>query len=197
MNRLTGEKGVSLVELLVVASMLMVVLGAVLAIVDSMLGNYLYQSNRIESQDQARQGMIIVAKTIRQAERPLLIPEPGLYSATNELQFSRGDLDGDEQAEYVRYSLDATNKRVVRQEIETTGEINWTVVPQSVVISNVINDPNNSNQALFVLSGNDPFNQFNVRVVTIHLFIDTNPGRPPSPVELSTDVQLRNFAQYP
>lgn len=190
MRRLTGEKGVSLVELLVVASMLVVVLGAVLAIVDSMLGNYLYQSNSIESQDQVRQGMITMAKTIRQAERPLLLP---INIPCSDLRF-RADLNGNGVSEAIRYYLDDANDKVIRQETEATGDIDWSTVPGVVVLSNVVNDPNS--QPLFTLSYIGGLNQYNVRVVTVHLFIDTNPGRPPKPAELSTDVQLRNFAQY-
>lgn len=188
-----NEKGVSLVELMVVASMLIVVLGAVLAVIDSTLGSYLYQSHRVESADKARQGMIEVVKEIRQAERPLLLP---IYIPNNDLRF-KADLDGNGTIEAIRYYLESGQlKRMKTESFDSgTGEPIWP--SEGVVrISNVVNNPNT--QPIFVFTtkdGGSPTSE-NIRVVRIHLFVDTNPGKPPSAVELTTDVQLRNFAQY-
>lgn len=192
MKILRDEKGISVVEFVVVASIIVVVLGAVLAIIDSMLGNYLYQSRRIDSQDKARQGMVEMSKTIRQAERPLLLP---INIPCNDLRFTvKKDVGGAEVSRAIRYRLDDAGDRVLRQEAEAVEDIDWTAVSESVVISNVVNNP--TNQPLFTLSYIDELNQYNVRRVTIHLLIDTSPGTSPSPVELTTDVQLRSFAQY-
>jgi hypothetical protein len=189
---LKDEQGISMVELVVVAAMIVVVLGAVLGVWDVLLNNYLYQSDHVRAQDTARSGMIIMVKDIREAEKPFVAVDV----SGNSLVF-KADRNNDGTAEAIWYYLDSVNRRVVKA-VNSNGSTDFTTTPRTTAIEYVANNP--TSQPLFIFYGNDLSTPLggsvtvsNIRVVKIQLFIDTNTARPPKAVELSSNVQLRNF----
>lgn len=191
-EKLKEEKGFSLVELMVVAAMLVVILGAVLGVWDALLGNYLYQSDRIGAQDIARSGMITMVKNIREAEKPFVAVDV----SGNSLIF-KADRNNDGTFEAIWYYLDSVNRRVVMA-VNTDGSTDFATTPRTTAIEYVVNNP--ASQPLFTFYGNDlatPLGSSvtvsNARVIKIQLFIDANTSRAPKPVELSSNVHLRNF----
>lgn len=190
MKRVRGETGVSVIEVMVVGSVMLVLLGAALGIINEMMHQYTFQSRLMAAQDEARRGLVGLSRNIRAAERPLLLP---LAVPTNDFRFA-ADVDGDGSSEAVRYYLDTNGQRVVHQQSETTPVDDWTTIPGTTAVANVVNDP--TTEPLFTLAYLDVLNQYNVRSVTIRLKVDTNPGSPPNAVDMWTDVELRNFAQY-
>lgn len=192
-----NEKGVSLTEVLIVAVMMVVVLGSVLAIVETAFNNYLFQRHQMDAQDRARNADQVLVKEIRQAESPLMWVAN--YS-TVEILVIKADINNDGTSEAIRYTADRYTKRVTRQ-VNLNGDLSFGNSPTELIVEDLVNS---TSEPVFTYYGTDLTNpldpndyQDNVinmtKVIRIWLKIDKDTSKAPKPAENQTFVKLRNF----
>jgi Tfp pilus assembly protein PilE len=192
-----GEKGTSLVEVLIVAVMMVVVLGSVLAIIETAMNNYVFQTHQMDAQDKVRNADQILVKEIRQAESPLL--SVANYSSIEILVF-KADLNNDGTAEAIQLTVDRYAKKVTKK-VNLTGQMAFENSQSQLIVEDLVNT---SGEPVFTYYGTsltqplDPNNyQDNVinmtKVIRVWLRIDSDTAKAPVAAENQTFVKLRNF----
>ena len=206
--RLWQEAGVTLVELLVAMTLMLVVLGATLTAFNGFERNNAVNQRQNDAQDEARTAVDSVAREMRNLasptdEQPQAVnraePEDLIFLsvATTKPSGSTNLLN----TRRVRYCLNATTREIWRQEQNWTGGTapgiptdtscpagGWT--RKRVVASNVVN-------------GSRPVFNYNATALTeiteagATLFVDVNPGQRPAETTLQTAVFLRNQNRAP
>jgi len=194
---LKREKGTSLVEVLIVAVMMVVVLGSVLAIIETAMNNYVFQTHQMDAQDRVRNADQILVKEIRQAESPLLTVAN--YSSIEILVF-KADLNNDGTAEAIQLTVDRYAKKVTKK-VNLTGQMAFENSQSQLIVEDLVNT---SGEPVFTYYGTsltqplDPNNyQDNVinmtKVIRVWLRIDSDTAKAPVAAENQTFVKLRNF----
>lgn len=200
-SRSSTTQGFTIVELLVVASILAVVsVGILVFFRDTMRFNTSIQSS-LRSQNEARRILRPFANEVRGATRSALGAYPiELASSTTLLFFT--DLDEDGHSERVRYFLEGnTFKKGVTK--PTGAPLSYDLDDERIVaiVNNVVATTTpifqyfNTNyvgasttQALV-----QPVSPALVRLVRVNITVDEDPNQPPAPFTLTTQISFRNL----
>jgi type II secretory pathway pseudopilin PulG len=205
---LRREDGMTLVELLLVTVLMLIVLGSTLTTFNTFERNARNNQELNEAQQQARQGLDLMTRDLRNLASPAKEVPMAVDSAQpQELIFqSEGkskDLDSlnVQNTIRVRYCLNSTNKRLYRQ-IQT-----WKSVAPPAIPGGACGDTAGWNSTLVVATdvtnGARPIFTYNatqldeITEVSSQLFVDTTPTRLPGEVDLQSSVFLRNQNRAP
>ena len=207
--RLREESGFTLVELLLVCTLMLGVLGATLTTFESFQKNTDVNTRQNEAQEEARRSIDYLARELRNLASPtdydpnsvkraeaddLIVQSVAATRPTGSLNLRN--------TQYVRYCYNTTTSRVVRQRLtwteadapafpagESCPSTGWEATDFA---ANVVND----SRPLFTYTWNgvDP-----TTITEVHtsLWVDVNPGRSPAETTLSTSVFLRNQNRVP
>lgn len=188
-----NEMGTTLTELLVVSFMVVAVLGAVLALIDASLNNYMSQVNRATTQDSARLAMQRMSKEIRQAEKPLL--QVTSTSSVEAITF-KADVDNNGTSEAIRYELNRSQAKITRQ-VNPSGAFDFSQATRDPVVDYVRNSyPNEPVFTYYATYPGTPltFDMIDkAKVMRIWLKVDQDLSKSPALVEVVTFVKLRDF----
>jgi type II secretory pathway pseudopilin PulG len=209
-SRLTrDDSGFTLVELLLVCTLTLVVLGATLTTFESFQKNTEVNARQNDAQQEARRSIDYLARQLRNLASPTdYDPESVKRALAHDLivQSVAPDRPANSQnvrnTHYVRYCYNPSTSRVIRQRLTWTNAVvpahpSGTACPSSGWAStdfaaNVVN----GSRPLFSYTwdGEDP-----TTITEIHtsLWVDANPGRTPAETSLSTSVFLRNQNRVP
>lgn len=191
--------GFTLVEILVTMAIFSIILGAIgLFARDTFYYNNIF-SNSLISYDEAKKILQPVASEIRSASQSSL----GAYSVEsagdNSFVFFT-DTNSDGLKERIRYFLSGTTLK--RGVIYPTGSP-LQYVSASEIITDVITNLTNGSTPIFTYYDTDyngntsplsqPVSIPSVRLVKITLTIDVDPNRPPLPMVVTTQVNIRNL----
>lgn len=193
------QAGTTLMEVLLASTLTVILLTAAYSVAIGAISSYNTVSARSDAESTAQEATTEMARDIRQAEKPLLY----IYSMTGydeQLAF-KADLNNDGTSEAILYEYQIYTHHLTRR-VNVTGEYNFYGVPVDIVADNMVNG---TGQAVFTYYGSDPGNPLDpasptsdiinkARTVRVRLIIDEDSNRPPSQVELQTDIKLRNFA---
>jgi prepilin-type N-terminal cleavage/methylation domain-containing protein len=178
---LRGERGFTLVELLMVCAIMVFVVGAVSLMLEGGYKTYAKVDDQIIAQNEARSNIQRMTKYIRQSKQITTAEQ-------NEVVFS-SDIDDDNIPETVRFYLsDSNNKLNQTTDDAETYELGRYI--RNVTLGQPI-------FTYYDASGNqitDPYYARTAsRSIKIELVIDTNSSEPPAAYELESTVELRNF----
>jgi type II secretory pathway component PulJ len=220
-RRLANEEGFTLVELLIAASLFIIVLGAALTSFNVMETKARVNALLQDSQQRARQTVIILSRQLRNLAGPDE-NQPGAFdpatasfspAAPYDIVFKTVDPNGPNaglnptNVERVRYCLDSGSPAKLWQQTQT-----WTTAtapappstascPDSgwpgtakVVADSVNNRYLGQDRPVFQYDSTDPQA---IHTVRINLWIDVNPGKAPAETNLQSGVFLRNQNQAP
>ncbi len=192
------EKGTSIIEVVIVAVMMSVILGAVLAIVETAMRNYLYQSHQIAAQDAVRLANMKLVRELRQSEEPLVWVT---RSGGVEILVITADFDDNGTSEAVRYTVNRNRRRITREE-NAAGIPVFDNVPVEIICEDV---DNTISENVFTYIGDDFFTELDpntpgddvlnkTRLIKVWLKVDKDVSKPPTSVDSETYIKLRNFA---
>ena len=207
---MSREDGMSLVEMLLVMTLMLIVLGATLTTFNNFERKARDNQNLNEAQDTARHGLDLLARDLRNLASPVpLLPEAVDVAGAQELIFqSEGkvkDVDSDNELNTtrVRYCLDTGTKTLYRQ-IQTWKSAGPPAIPGTACgvkagwASTLIVASDVTNGARPVFTYNAPITERDkITEVSAQLFVDTTPTRLPAEVDLQTTVFLRNQNRAP
>jgi type II secretory pathway pseudopilin PulG len=202
------EDGMTLVEVLLTMTMMLIILGATLTTFNNFERKTRDNQNLNESQDNARRGLDLMARDLRNLASPVpLMPQAVDVSLPQDLIFqSEGKVKpagsaNDLNTTRVRYCLDTDSRRLYRQ-TQT-----WTTAAPPAVPASACGAAGGWNSTLVVATdvnnGARPIFAYNavqhdkITEVSAQLFVDTTPTRLPSEVDLQTTVFLRNQNRAP
>ncbi len=213
MSRLIGEEsGFTLIELMLVSVLMIVVMGATLGALTSFERTNGTNERQNENQEQVRRVVDSLSRELRNLASPTNeLPQAVGRATSNDLIFqsvARTKPAGSTNArntQRVRYCLEATSKRLWRQQQRWTGATapsmhtasacpatptpgGWDT--QTVAAENVVNDA----RPVFSFNSTEPTVITEIRT---SLFADATPGRSPGEVVLGTSVFLRNQNRVP
>ena len=209
MSRLRQEEaGFTLVELLLAAVLMIVVLGATLTTFSSFQSNAETNARVNDAQDEARRGLDVLGKELRNLASPTNEQPQAVKRATAQDLIVQsvaptrpaGSLNS-RNTQYVRYCYSATEGRVYRQRLE------WTTASDPAyptatgcpgggwgttefVAGNVVN----AGRPLFAYNS---ATLTSITEVGTTLYVDVNPGRRPAETLIHTSVFLRNQNRVP
>ncbi len=198
-NQSQKNKGFALSEVLVSIFILSLIIGLVgLFQSDVFSLNFVIQSS-LQSQSDAKKIVRPFSNEVRSAEPSNLGAYPLAETATSSFAFY-SDIDQDGLREKIRYYLDENDFK--KSIIKPTGQpLVYDSTNEQIirVVENVIDDE------IFLYfdssyDGTDltapltqPVTISDVRLVKITLNIDSNPNKPPGPIEVTTQVSIRNL----
>lgn len=203
------ESGFTLVEMLLVSTLMLVVLGATLTTFESFQKNVAVNTSQNEAQEEARRSVDYLARELRN------LASPTNYDPDSVKRADQDDLivqavaatrpagsDNLRNTHFVRYCYDEPSSRVVRQRLtwETedppaypTGSDcpsgGWDATDFA---ANIVNEA----RPLFTYTW-DGTDLTTITEVHSSLFVDVNPGKSPSETTISTSVFLRNQNRAP
>jgi type II secretory pathway pseudopilin PulG len=207
-NTLRRQDGMSLVEVLLVSVLMLIVLGATLTTFNTFERKSRDNQNLNEAQDNARRGLDLVARDLRNlaSPTPLLplavdvkLPQDIIFQSEGKTK-PAGSLNA-QNTTRVRYCLNSTSRILFRQ-IQTWTSAVAPGVPTSACGASggwtstmaVATDVSNGARPIFTYNSAD---NDKVTEVTAQLWVDTTPTRLPAEVDLQTSVFLRNQNRAP
>jgi type II secretory pathway pseudopilin PulG len=205
---LRAEDGFTLIEVLLTSVLMIVVLGATLTTLNSFESSVKANDQLNDAQDETRAALDLMARDMRN----LASPTPGLPNAIDvnedwEVVFQSegkakpaGSLNG-QNTTRVRYCLDKPTTTLYRQ-IQT-----WTTADPPAIPGDGSCPGSGWTKsealATHVVNGDRPIFTYNataptqITEVSAQLFVDVNPDRDPTEVNLQTAVFLRNQNRAP
>jgi type II secretory pathway component PulJ len=222
-RRLSDERGLTLIEVLLSSILSLLVMGASLAAFDGLQGNHKLTQQANEAQDTARQQTDRLARELRNLASPSqltsdLSAQPQAVDVATPYDFVFRVVDDVRPAgslnvsnvKRVRYCLNNSNpaKGVVWRQTQTWTTAATPAVPSTAAcpgtgwnagsdlqyIPNVVNRYGGANRAIFSYNSADILRVTKVRT---SLFIDLDPTKRPAEVRLSSGVFLRNQNRIP
>jgi prepilin-type N-terminal cleavage/methylation domain-containing protein len=208
MARLGEEQGMTLIEVLMASVLMLVVLGATLGTFNTFERNVKTNEQQNEAQEQARRGMDLMARDLRN----LASPTPNLPQAVDRHEAADvifqsegkdkpvGSLNAQNTVR-LRYCLDNAGDTIYRQTQAWTSALppdmpaatacpasGWTkTIP---VAEEIVNEA----RPLFSYNAADPTT---ITEVSAQVFVDVDPERSPAEVSLQSSVFLRNQNRAP
>jgi len=210
--RLKAQSGFTLVELLISATVMLVILLATLSVTDAFQKHNVEARVRLDSRDRVRTATDRIVKRIRSAvEAPNGMVE---VAGAADLVYrvvggtAPGATDTNKTgAQRWRYCLNTADGKVYRQQTSWTGAApalpaqpqpcpSSTYAPTSTVLAQDVS--NGAGRPLFTYDYRGGSTALaDVTGLTISMFIDANGSRPPVESGLSTSIALRNTNQAP
>lgn len=218
MNRLTSERGFTLVEMLVTLTISLAAFGGVLGALHTML-NQSSQARRIsEAQDQARKAVDGIAVALRNAmAAPGLAPTAVERDAPNDLIFQAVDPTAAAGTANVvgamrlRYCLDASNpsRGILRRQAQRWTTASAPAVPTAtacdaalngwadnrIVVTDLVNTARSQPVWTYGPTGYGAI--ANIRAIETNLIVDLNPADTIGERKLTGGVALRNANRPP
>ena len=210
MSRLENrESGFTLVEVLLVSTLMLVILGATLTTFESFQRNTETNTKQNEAQQEARRSIDYLARELRNLASPTdYDPNSVKRALGNDLIVQSvaatrpaGTLNV-RNTQYVRYCYDQSGARVVRQRKTWTDAVapafpTGTACPSSGweatdYAASVVNGV----RPLFTYTWNGT-DLTTITEIHANVWVDVNPGRSPVETSLSTTVFLRNQNRVP
>ena len=199
MTKLRDECGVTLAEVIIACGLTVILFTAVFGTLSSSMKSLNIQNDKINAQDAATTALLRLERELRQAEPPLL--QVVESAGTSETVVFKADLNDDGVSEAIDYQYSVHTRELVRM-VNTSGNFDFTSSPHDVVAQYVANS---SAQPIFTYYGaslTTPLNPLDAtsdiinetRIIKVRLVIDRNTAKPPLPVDMSTEIKLRNFA---
>ena len=199
----------TLIEVLVVASLLIVVLGATLGAFNHFQATAEVNRRQNDSQDQARNALTILTRELRNLASPSdAAPNSVERNLAQDLIFRSvggvrpADTSNDRNERRVRFCLNRSQRILYRQEqiwteatppgMPTATDCpggGWNVT-QRVISANTVNDARD----VFAYNNTVPNR---ITEITTALFVDVNPGRAPKETSIQSAVFLRNQNRAP
>lgn len=193
----SDQRGVTLVELLVVVSLLVIVMSATLTAFAQFEQTTGTNQKQNEAQEQVRVGLGSVARELRNLASPTPeLPEAILRATGTDLIFQSVSTT---VVRRIRYCLDTTNRRLWRH----VDPAPFAALPSSacpgaaagwgsarVMAENVVN----AARPVFAYNVEDPTG---ITEISATLWVDVNPGTRPIETSLQTSVFLRNQNKSP
>ena len=205
---LRGEDGMTLVELLLVCTLMLIILGSTLTAFNTFERNARNNQDLNEAQDGARRAMDLLARDLRNLasptrEVPMAVDVKLAQDVIFQSEGKTKDLDSlnEQNTTRVRFCLNTTTKIVVRQ-IQT-----WKTAAPPAIPGGACGVETGWNSTLTVatdvVNGTRPLFTYNavahdeVTEVSSQIWVDTTPNRLPAEVDLQTSVFLRNQNRAP
>lgn len=202
------EDGMSLVEVLLVMTLMLIVLGATLTTFNQFERKARDNQNLNEAQDNARRGLDLMARDLRNLASPTPLlpyaidrfdPQDMIFQSEGKVK-PPGSFNA-QNTTRVRYCLNTTTKLLYRQ-IQTWLTAAPPAVPASACGSSggwdttmvVATDVTNAARPVFTYNATD-FDK--ITEVSSQVFVDTTPTRLPAEVDLQSTVFLRNQNRAP
>ena len=209
-GRPAGQAGVSLIELLVAISLLLVVMGAIYGVWQGLSRTYAFTEEDMSVQSESRAAMAEMVEYIRTARQPFsvsvashdaVIPEAGPFSITLWTDTNR---DGSHSLQLIRFrvspdpltSPSGTEFELLREQGDASTCSFVGAIPVRLVSSHVAND--SAAHPLFTYMnalGQPTTDPTRIRQVVINLRVDVDPTHSPAVNVLSSVVQPRNLRQ--
>jgi prepilin-type N-terminal cleavage/methylation domain-containing protein len=205
--RLRSDDGFTLVEVLVVCVLMLVVLGATLTTFNSFQQSVSINERQNTAQDNTRNAMDLMARDLRNLASPSQ-EQPLALDLKEDMQV----IFQSEGRDMPAGSLNVANTTRVRYCLSTTGDLyrqiqTWTTaafpaIPASTTCPGTA-WPTTKLVGQNVVNDTRPIFYYNaaalqdVTEVTTTLFVDVNPGRPPTESTLQSSVYLRNQNRKP
>lgn len=198
-------RGLTLIETIVLIAVFALAMPSVSAMIVAGYRSYSYIFQQASAINEARQGIEVMVREIRQARAGDDGSYPLVQAGDNQLIFF-SDIDRDNQVEKVRYFLSSTNlnKGVIKPSGDPpsypSGNETVTTISQSVR-----NDLLTPSVPIFIYyNGNWPSDTVNnplptltrltdTKLMHVDLIINIDPNRPPDNYELQSDTQIRNL----
>ena len=210
MSRLAKqESGLTLVELLLVSTLMIVVLGATLTTFESFQTNSSVNTKQNEAQEEARRSIDYLARELRNLASPVNEdPESVKRAEPHDLIVQAvaanrptGSLNV-RNTHFVRYCYDEEASRVVRQ------RLTWTSAEPPAYPTDEACPAGGwetTEFAAWIVNGDRPLFTYTMTgsdlttITEIHssLYVDVNPGRRPAETTIATSVFLRNQNRVP
>lgn len=215
--RFGDSRGYTFIEILVVMIIGVILTGAMIMLWVNITRSGAVTTSHAEARDIARSGVARLSREIRDVEAlpgAQAIQEAGPFSIAFYTTFNRVGAEVEStKPRLVRYSYNQTEKRLYRY-VYADGIVDLTSSPTpvrtEVLIPHMLNDtdtplfgyvymdvdgnrwpaPSPSNQPVHEVT--DAGDRSRILLVSIHALVDLNPGRAPTPMEITTDAQLRN-----
>lgn len=189
------ERGVTLIELMVVIVLSGIVMGTTLTTFTQFEQTTGVNQRQNDAQEQVRVGLAGLARELRNLASPTdQLPEAVVRAAAQDLVFQSVSSSTTRR---VRYCLNATTGRVWRQvQFEPFSDPSTSTCPDSdwgserSSVENVTNDT----RPLFAYNS---ATLTSITEITTSLWVDVNPGEPPQESTLQTSIFLRNQNRAP
>jgi type II secretory pathway pseudopilin PulG len=205
-----AEDGLTLIEVLLSMTLMLIVLGATLGTFNQFERNVKTNELQNEAQEQARRGLDLMARDLRNLASPTEnLPLAVDLDGANDIIFqSEGkDKDADslnlQNTTRVRYCLDEDTGTIYRQ-TQTWKTLAAPAAPATAACpSDAAGWSRTISVAHNVVNGERPLFTYNSTIrdriteVTSQVFVDVNPTRLPEEVDLQTTVFLRNQNRIP
>jgi type II secretory pathway pseudopilin PulG len=210
MSRLVKqESGFTLIEVLLVSTLMIVVLGATLTTFESFQKNTAVNTRQNEAQEEARRSIDYLARELRNLASPTNDDPDSVKRAEQDdlivqsVAASRPTGSANlRNTHFVRYCYNQATSRVVRQ------RLTWTTTDPPAFPAGEECPSSGweaTDFAAWIVNGERPLFTYTMTgsdlttITEIHssLFVDVNPGRNPSETTLSTSVFLRNQNRIP
>lgn len=193
------NKGFTLVEILVTMAIFSLILGAVgLFARDIFYYDNLFSSG-LTSYEEAKKILQPVASEIRGAS-PSSLGSYSIEQASDTSFTFFTDTDNDGLKERIRYFL---SDDILRRGVIAPSGSPSQYIQEDEIITDMINDLTNGVTPVFTYydssynGSSEPLSQpvsvSDIRLVKITLIIDADPNRPPAPMEVTTEVSIRNL----
>lgn len=209
MNELRSESGMTLIEVLVVASLLIVVLSATLGAFNHFQATAEVNRSQNDSQDQARNALTLLTRELRNLASPSdAAPNSVERDGAQDLIFRSvggtrpAGTSNDRNERRVRFCLNRTERILYRQE-QTWPDATAPAMPtaadcpgagwdtaERVISANTVNDTRP------VFTYNDTVLN-RITEITTSLFVDVNLGRAPKETSIRSAIFLRNQNRAP
>lgn len=223
MMRATEEQGFTLVELLIGMVMTSVLMGAVVFLLTAFLNDNRFDQIRVNAQSDGQTIVERLSRELRSAAAPTVGSpvHPGLLEAAGSYDLVFQTVSAGTQYNLplnhyrVRYCLGANN--TLWRQTETWSTATSPAVPDTSACPSTatawvtasggapccteLNDVTNeiggdTTRPLFVY-GPSGASLAQIKLVSVNLYIDQNPGQQPGPTEVSSGIDLRNELSQP
>ncbi|MCP9490065.1 MAG: hypothetical protein MSC31_09345 [Solirubrobacteraceae bacterium MAG38_C4-C5] len=207
------QRGISLIELLLASTLMLIVLGATLATFTNFESDSARAATRNESQDAVRRNVGQLVKELRNLASPNAISPQALERAgPADLIFQTVDPDGPNpglnagNVRRVRYCLEAGAPARLWMQVQTWATVAPPLMPTATACPGsgsgwdadedqvVAQGVTNQDRAVFTYDTADPAA---ITTVNVGLFVDMDPLRPPGETLLRSGAFLRNQNRAP